>query len=117
MRDSGFTVDGPMRYEPGGPMILEVGFDPRDRLMLLARGITPEIDEAWSDANQQCQAQWYFLVEQSYLAQVAPSEKERLDWLERAWACGADRGMVLSEPPTESEALDAVALGCRPWDP
>lgn len=115
MRVEGFDVEGPLRY-PDGPLVMEPGIDPRHRLTLVAHDVTPDVDERWSDVNQRCQVQWYYMVEQVYLRQFNPTEEELRAWLERAWACALEKNMGLSDPPTEEEAMAAVGSGCRPWE-
>ncbi len=115
MRAEGFEVEGPLRY-PEAPLAIAPGTDPRHRLGLIARNIAAEEDERWSDVNQRCQVQWYYMVEQIYLRQFVPTEEETRAWLERAWACAEAKGVDLSDPPTEDEAVMAVGLGCRPWE-
>ena len=115
MRDEGFQVEGPLRYPDGG-YELEVGYDPTHELNLLAYGISQADDARWSDVNQRCQAQWYEAVQGAYLAQFVVTGAELRAWLERAWTCAKEKGRELSNPPTESEALDSVVFGCRPWE-
>ena len=115
MRDEGFDVEGPLRY-PDGVILIEPGADPRHRLGLLANNITQAEDERWNDVNQRCQVQWYYMVERIYFQQFDATEAEVQAWLERAWACAKEKGLELSNPPTESEAGHSVAFGCRPWE-
>lgn len=115
MRDEGFEVDGPLRFPDGG-IGVEPGVDPRHQLSLLAYGITSEEDQRWSDVNQRCQVQWYYMVERTYLEQFIPTEEETRAWLERAWDCAAASGMQLTDPPTLEEAVLSVGFGCRPWE-
>lgn len=115
MRDEGFQVEGPLRYPDGGLLIVEPGHDPRLRLSLRA-DVGNDPTDRFGRVNGRCRAQWSYAIEQVYLRQFAPSEEEVRAWLERAWACGRERGLPLSNPPTENEALDAVGQGCRPWE-
>lgn len=115
IRAEGFEVDGPLRYPVGG-MSVAPGWDPRHELSLLARNITSNVNQRWSDVNHRCQVQWYYMVEQIYLRQFLATAEETRAWLERAWACAEEKGMDLSDPPTEEEAVMALGFGCRPWE-
>lgn len=115
MRAEGFDVRGPLRYPEGG-ISVAAGHDPRNELGLLAYDITSAEDQRWSDVNQRCQVQWYYMVERVYLRQFAPTEEDIRAWLERAWDCAAASGLAVSDPPTEQEAVNAVMFGCRPWE-
>lgn len=113
MRDEGFNVEGPLRY-PDGPLLVEPGVDPRHRLTLLARSVTD--DQRWGEVNGRCQAQWSYAIEQVFLRQFTPTQAEIRAWLERAWACLREKGVPLSNPPTEEDAMQSIPYGCRPWE-
>lgn len=114
MRDEGFEVDGPLRY-PDGPIAIEPGMDPTQRLTLRAR-VANDPTDRFGEVNGRCLAQWAYAIEQEYLRPFEPTEAQIRDWLERAWTCLEERGGSVSSPPTAEEAMDAVRLGCRPWE-
>lgn len=115
MRDEGFDVEGPMRY-PDGYLVISPGFDPHLQLTLRARG-TDAGDgvDRFGPVNERCQAQWYYAIEQIWIEQNEPTQAEINAWLERAWDCAREKGLPLSNPPTEAEAMESTAYGCEPW--
>ena len=115
MRDAGFEVEGPLRY-PDGALLIEPGVDPRNRLTLRALN-TDRGDgiDHFGPVNERCEAQWYYAVERLWDEQWEPTQAEIDAWLERAWTCAGEMGLPLSSPPTDHEAMDAVAYGCQPW--
>lgn len=114
MRDEGFDVEGPLRY-PDGYLVVSPGWDPTLWLTLQARPGDDPTDR-FGRVNARCIAQWSFAIESVYLRQFSPTEDEVRAWLERAWACRVEKGLPISNPPTEEEAGEAVAYGCRPWE-
>lgn len=114
MREAGYEVDGPLRY-PDGPMAVEPGTDPTQRLSYRAR-VGDDPADRFGEASGRCLAQWVWAIEQEYFKPLRPTEREIQEWLERAWACGAERGAKISSPPSVEEAMDSVRLGCRPWE-
>jgi len=113
VRDQGFTVVGPYRY-PEGPLVYSPGEDPSYRLTY---GVIDTADEPrQGEVLARCEAQWLYRIQYVWLGKHAPTAAETQAWLERAWACARARGVPLSEPPTEDDAMDAVAAGCRPWE-
>ena len=115
MREEGFDVLGPLRY-PEGPLAISPGIDPRHRLGVLARDVPAAEEGRWSEVSGRCQAQWSYAIEQVYLRQFNPTQDEIRAWLERAWACSKEKGLPLSNPPTEREAMNSISYGCRPWE-
>lgn len=115
MREEGFDVLGPLRY-PEGALSISPGIDPRYRLGVVARNVPAAEEGRWSEVSGRCQAQWSYAIEQVYLRQFNPTQDEIRAWLERAWACAKEKGLPLSDPPTEQEAVRSVAYGCQPWE-
>jgi hypothetical protein len=113
MRRQGFDVEGPSRYPDGAHAVIVPGVDPTNVLTWAA--VNPSDEDRWLEVGGTCYAQWLYHVEAVWDLQNAPSEREVQEWLKRAWACGEENGLDLSEPPTIDEALEAVNLGCRPW--
>ncbi len=115
MRTAGLAVDGPLRY-PDGYLAISPGSDPRWRLTL--RIEVPEDTSVDASAiSGSCQAQWSYAVESLWFESLAPSQSEVQLWLESAWSCATRNGMELDNPPTETNAVDAVAaFGCKPWE-
>lgn len=112
-RDMGHEIVGPLVSDPAeGWGTIEVGTNPSQYLMVLARDPSPQFGE---DAEL-CQGIWAWRIENVWQAILEPTEQEIQLWLEAAWSCAEQRGLQLSDPPTEEEAVDAVAFGCRPWD-
>ena len=115
IRQEGFIVQGPLRY-PDGPITVAPGEDPTRRLGVIMRAVNPEDDARSGEVSGRCQAQWSYAIERVYLDQFAPTEAEIQAWLERAWACMREQGIEVSDRPTELEAMDSVAYGCKPWE-
>lgn len=115
MRDEGFNVEGPLRYPEGG-FAVEAGVDPRIRLELFARDVPDDPDDRFGQVHERCVAQWSYAIEQVWFRQNRPTEEEIRAWLERAWACRREKGLSISNPPTEEEAVHSVLYGCRPWE-
>jgi hypothetical protein len=114
VRAEGYTVEGPARY-PDAPVYHSApGADPRDYLYWAATGV--DDDEAFYAVSDRCTAEWSERVEAAWQAQHAPSEEEVQAWLERAWECMRERGLPLSDPPTDEEADLSIQHGCRPWE-
>jgi hypothetical protein len=114
IRDEGFDIDGPLRY-PDGALVVIPGTDPTLRLTIRAR-VVDDPNDRYGDVNGRCQAQWSYAIEALYFRQFKATEADVQAWLERAWACGAEKAVRLSSPPTEDEATSAVIAGCRPWE-
>lgn len=115
MRRQGFDIEGPTRYPDGAYAVIVPGMDPTKVLTWAA--VNPADEDRWLEVSGTCQAQWLYHVEAVWKLQNEPSERDVQEWLSRAWTCGAGKGLELSEPPTIDEALEAVNLGCRPWEP
>jgi hypothetical protein len=73
-------------------------------------------DQRLSEVDARCESQWSYRIEQVWLRKHAPTQEEVRAWSERAWRCARERGLPLSDPPTEVDALDAVSFGCHPWE-
>ncbi len=115
MRDDGFDVEGPLRY-PDGYLVVSPGSDPRNRLTLRALNADdPDGRDRFGEVSQHCEAQWYYAVERMWDKQFEPTEQEIRAWLERAWDCAEEQGVPLGNPPTQDDAITAVAHGCEPW--
>lgn len=113
LRDEGFTVVGPYQY-PEGPLVYSPGDDPSIRLTY---GVIDTGDEPrQGQALERCDAQWLYRIRYVWLGKHAASDAEIQAWLERAWACARQKGLPLSDPPTEEDADNAVFHGCRPWE-
>ncbi|MEX2323529.1 MAG: hypothetical protein WEA29_07135 [Acidimicrobiia bacterium] len=73
-----------------------------------------------SDVQLRCQEQWSYAIGFVWREQNRATGEELQRWLERAWECARQRGSVLSDPPTEIEAMmsafDGTQDGCVPWD-
>ncbi len=103
----GFEVDGPYRG-----LVLVVGVD-SSQILTFAATDAPGIDEAW----EECSRQWRYTVERVWNQILDPTEEEREIWLEAAWECARERGIPLSDPPTEDEALAVSGPEqCQPWE-
>jgi hypothetical protein len=113
IRDQGFAVDGPLRY-PDGPLVLSPGEDPTVRLTWQYANIKD--DTALQLVEDECRMQWSLRIERVWIGKHAPTESEVQAWLEKAWACAREKGLLLSEPPTEDDALSSTSYGCRPWE-
>lgn len=111
--EMGHEIVGPFVSDPAeGWGQIEVGVDPSNFLMVLARDPSPQFGE---DAEL-CQSVWQWRIDDVWRAIHEPTESEIRLWLRAAWSCAKQQGIPLSDPPTEEEAVDAVSLGCRPWD-
>jgi hypothetical protein len=117
VRAEGFQVAGPFRFpEPGAVLAVEPGVDPGLRLSWTVTVRDAGEDQRLSEVDARCQSQWSYRIEQVWLRKHAPTQEEVQAWLERAWGCARERGLPLSDPPTEVDALDAVSFGCHPWE-
>lgn len=115
VRNEGFNVEGPFRYpHPNAELAIEAGTDPTLRLSW--HGLNIKEEERFGEVTAACQAQWSHRIEQVWLRKNAPTQDEIETWLERAWECATQKGLPVSDPPTEEEALNGVHYGCRPWE-
>lgn len=106
LTEQGFEVEGPYRG-----LVLGVGLD-SSRILTFTATDAPGIDDAW----EACSQQWRYTIERVWNTILTPTEAERQIWLEAAWECARDRGLPLSDPPTEDEALEVSGPGqCQPW--
>lgn len=111
MGDLGYNIEGPFQYGPNTGEFVTVGSNPADHMYYWAINAPPTFD---ADIEV-CQELWEFTISEVWNAVNLPTEAERQAWLEAAWNCARERGLTLSEPPTELEAMQ-VASECEPWN-
>lgn len=111
MRGMGYTIEGPFPYGPNTGVGFSIGSDPRNRLFYWAVNAPPSFDRD----STLCQEIWEFNITTVWIAATRATEADRQIWLEAAWDCGRQRGMTMSSPPNNEDAITAVSLGCEPW--
>lgn len=110
-RARGHNVIGPLQYGPDTGGLLWIGGDPRRFVYTFIVDPGPTA----SDDGQLCQEIWDFTVTETWVAIHEPTEEEKVLWLEAAWTCARERGLPVSDPPSEREAMNSTAHGCEPW--
>lgn len=123
VRDEGFEVRGPLSYpaDDGTVAGFGPGEDPRDLLNVWFPGVFDAAEsDRLSNVDLRCQEQWSYAIQFIWREQNRATGVELQEWLERAWECARQRGTVLSDPPTEIEAMmsanDGHFDGCVPWE-
>jgi hypothetical protein len=108
----GFNVEGPISAD-SNILVVEPGGDPRLRLSYVTEVSDAQLPD-FDRVDAQCRQAFLTRIEEAYLDSIEPTDAEIERWLDRAWSCVENFGLIADK--TVETAMRSVVDGCRPWE-